>query len=129
LTKPLTPFDIAATAANLADAKKASGITVLDTAQVSCLSDYFVVCSGDSKTQIRTIAETIEQHLARKGLQPVGRERDSAFKWCLLDYGDVIIHVMHKTEREYYQLEQFWNHATEVPQSQWLSPESQSQAS
>ena len=61
------------------------------------------------------IAETIEHTLARKGLQPVGRERDSAFKWCLLDYGDVVIHVMHKGEREYYQLENFWSHANLVP--------------
>lgn len=125
----MTSFDIAATAANIADARKASDITLLDTAQISCLSDYFVVCTGESKTQIRTIAETIEQSLARKGLQPVGRERDSAFKWCLLDYGDVVIHVMHKTEREYYQLEQFWSHAAEVPQSQWLDPSLQTQAS
>ena len=125
----MTSFDIASTAANVADAKKGVDILMMDTAQVSCLADYFVLCSGESKAQIRTIAEEIERTLAREGLQPIGRERDSAMKWCLLDYGDVVIHVMHRSERDYYQLEQFWSHTSEVPQGQWLSSAVQSQAS
>ena len=129
MTQPLTSFETAAIAANVADAKKGLDILMLDTAHISCLSDYFVLCSGESKAQIRTIAEEIERVLSRKGLQPIGRERDSSMKWCLLDYGDVVIHVLHKTEREYYQLEQFWSHANEVPQTEWLSPALYSQAS
>ena len=116
-------FALAALAANIAESKKASETVLLETGQVSYLADYFVICSGESSTQIRTIADDIEKRFKQRGLTPIGKERDAASKWALLDYGDVVIHIMNRQEREYYQLEHFWSHANVVSQEEWLVDE------
>lgn len=117
----IEPFELAVLAANLAESKKAVDTLVLDTGKVSYLADYFVICSGESPAQIRTIADTIEKAFKQKGLEHIGVERDQSNRWCLLDYGDIVIHVMHRSERQFYQLENFWNHANVVAQEQWLN--------
>lgn len=116
----LTPFDMASLAANLADDKKAVDTRILETAQVSYLADYFVICSGESKAQTRSLTDEIEHAFRKLGFSPIGQERDKDYRWCLLDYGDVVIHVMNKSERQFYQLEHFWNHANEVDPKRWL---------
>jgi ribosome-associated protein len=115
-------FELASLAATLAESKKASDTLVLDTGTVSCLADYFVICSGDSAAQIRTIAEEIKKAFRTQGQEPAGSEQDSTNKWHLLDYGDVVIHVMQRAERQFYQLEHFWNHATPIPPESWHLP-------
>lgn len=115
-----TPYEMAVLAANLADDKKALDIRVLDTAHVSFLADYFVICSTESKAQTRAVTDEIEDALKKRGLDPIGVSKDSDAKWCLLDYGDIVVHVLNKQERQYYQLEHFWNHASEVHESEWL---------
>lgn len=117
----LTPYEMAVEIANLADNKKASDVLVLETGQVSYLADYFILCSGDSKTQVRSLTDEIEHMLKQQGSSPIGQERDGDFRWCLLDYGDVVVHIMNKKERQYYQLEHFWNHASEISREQWSS--------
>jgi ribosome-associated protein len=121
----MTSFELGALAANLADDKKAKDILVLDTERVSCIADYFVLCSGESSTQIRTIADTIEKEFKALGTETLGRERDQSGQWHLLDYGDIVIHVMTPQAREFYQLEQFWNHANVVPRASWQRPSRQ----
>lgn len=118
--QPIEPFDLAALAANLAESKKAIDTLVLDTGKVSYLADYFVICSGESPAQIRTITDTIEKAFKRRGLERIGSENDQSHRWCLLDYGDVVVHIMHSNERQYYQLENFWSHANVIAQEQWL---------
>lgn len=117
----ISAFDLAVLAANLAEAKKASETLVLDTGKVSYLADYFVICTGDSPAQIRTIADEIEKAFRKRGQVRIGTEQDKTYKWCLLDYGDVVIHVMHRNERQFYQLENFWSHANVVSQDKWLN--------
>lgn len=119
-SKPtITPYEMAVLAANLADDKKAQDIRVLDTANVSFLADYFIICSTESKTQTRALADEIEDVFRKRGLNPIGISRDTEARWMLLDYGDIVVHVMHKQERQYYQLEHFWNHASEVHVAEW----------
>lgn len=115
----ISAFDLAALAANLAESKKAVETVVLDTGTVSYLADYFVICSGESPAQVRTIADEIEKAFRMRGQERLGAEHDKTYKWCLLDYGDVVIHVMHRSEREFYQLENFWSHATVVAPALW----------
>lgn len=121
----LQPFEMAQMAANLADGKKATDIVLLDTGKVSYLADYFVICSAESKTQVRTLTDEIEKAFKKLGLLPIGEERDQDFKWCLLDYGDIVVHIMNKSERQYYQLEHFWNHANPIAPERWLYPSQQ----
>jgi len=123
--EPISAFDLAALAANLAEAKKASDTLVLDTGKVSYIADYFVICSGDSPAQIRTIADTIEKAFKKRGQLRMGTEQDKTYKWCLLDYGDVVIHIMHRNERQFYQLENFWSHANVVAPETWMDPQLQ----
>lgn len=113
-------FEMAALAANLAESKKAVNTMVLDTEKVSHMADYFVICSGESSTQIRTIADEIEKQFKNRGQLPLGKEKDASYRWCLLDYGDIVVHVMNPEEREFYQLEKFWSHAVPVNKEKWL---------
>ena len=121
----ISAFDLAALAANIAESKKAFETLVLDTGKVSYLADYFVICSGDNPAQVRTITDEIEKAFRKQGQEPLGLERDKTYRWCILDYGDVVIHVMNRSERQYYQLEHFWNHASVVSPEKWLHEEKQ----
>ncbi len=121
----ISAFDLAALAANLAESKKASDTLVLDTGKVSYLADFFVICSGESPAQIRTIADEIDKAFKKRGQLRQGTEQDKTYKWCLLDYGDVVIHVMHRNERQFYQLENFWSHANVVATEKWVNPQLQ----
>ncbi|MEM0952339.1 MAG: ribosome silencing factor [Cyanobacteria bacterium P01_H01_bin.74] len=119
LSKPLDSFMLAAFAAQIAESKKAQDTIVLDTAQVSNLADFFIICSCESTAQLVTISESIEKQFKALGYHLMGVRPDRSKTWRLLDYGDVVVHVMNSTERAYYQLEVFWNHADFVPRALW----------
>jgi ribosome-associated protein len=106
--------ELALTAAEAALNKKAQDVIILELGELTVIADYFVICSGESTTQVRTIAEFIEHELARKGVMPIGREGVRHSHWVLLDYGDVIIHVFEEETRAYYSLEKLWMDAGTV---------------
>ena len=87
---------------------------LLDTRGVCSFADYFVVCSGDSERQIKTIYEEIEHILKGVGILPHHREGTVDSGWLLLDFGGVIVHVFASSEREYYQLDKLWSQASTV---------------
>jgi ribosome-associated protein len=102
--------------ATSADERKGAEITILHVAEVSYLADYFVFVTAFSKPQVRAIAQTMEAN-AKDNLGRVPRRTEGVADatWVLLDYGDVIAHVLLPREREYYNLEAFWGHAERVP--------------
>jgi ribosome-associated protein len=108
-------YQIAQAAIIAADDRKGENIVLLAIGDVSSLADYFVIASGLSKTQVRAIAnaveDAVEEKLGRKPRNIAGLQ-DST--WVLLDYGDVIVHAMMDKEREYYGLEAFWGHAPKL---------------
>ena len=106
--------DVALTAAEAALDKKALDIIILELGELTFIADYFVICSGESTTQVRAIAEFIEQELAPRGIRPLGREGLNFSHWVLLDYGDVIIHIFEKETRAYYGLEKLWMDAKTI---------------
>ncbi|XVJ50684.1 MAG: ribosome silencing factor [Vampirovibrio sp.] len=116
---PSSALEWATWAAYLADSKKALDIQVLKTEDVTTLADYFVICTGQSKPQARAIAEEIAYVFRHAGNTAIGDERDVANTWCLLDFTDVVIHVMQAEARDFYSLEKFWNHAELVPAQAW----------
>lgn len=91
--------------------KKALDITVLDIRDVSILADYFVICSGGSNTQVKSIADGIKEKLQESGYELGHMEGYREEKWILLDYRDVVVHVFHSREREFYNLEKLWGDA------------------
>jgi ribosome-associated protein len=106
-------------AANAAESKKANGTVVLDVGQVTLLADFFVITGGDSPNQVRAIVEAIGESLSKLGYSQKAVEGKKEGRWVLLDYGDIIIHVLHERERNFYRLEQFWNHALIVARDEW----------
>ncbi len=90
------------------DDKKAEDIKILDISSLTSMADYFVICHGNSNTQMRAIADEIEDKLKEEGLAAQSREgKDSAF-WILMDYGDVVAHVFSRESREFYAIENLW---------------------
>ncbi len=106
------------TAANIAETKKGVSTMVLDVRQVTLLADYFVIVGGDSTPQVRAIVEAIEAGLSALSYPPRSIEGKRDGRWVLLDFGDVIVHVLQSKERNYYKIEQFWNHALIVDHRQ-----------
>ncbi len=111
---PLKSRDVALLAAAAARNKKALDVIILELGELTVIADYFVICSGESTTQVRAIAEFVEQEMARKGVTPIGREGIRFSHWVLLDYGDVIIHIFEKETRAYYGLEKLWMDARTI---------------
>ncbi len=84
---------------------------LLDTRGVCSFADYFVICSGDSERQIKTIREEVEHALKSEGISPHHHEGTVDSGWLLLDFGDVIVNIFASPEREYYQLDELWSQA------------------
>ena len=111
----ITSTQIAYLIAEAADDKKAQNIVLLKVAEVSYLTDYFVVVTGFSKPQLRAICDSIEQKVAENlELEPIRIEGKTDGRWVLIDYGEVIAHVFLPEEREFYNLEAFWGHADRI---------------
>lgn len=111
----LSVKELALTIAEAGLDRKAGDLLVLRVTDVSYLADYFVMMSGYSNVQVRAIANTIEQEVEEKcDRKPLRTEGKAEASWVLLDYGEVIVHVMMPSEREFYDLEAFWGHAERV---------------
>lgn len=103
---------------NAAAEKKAIGVTILDLRELSTIADYFVIASGTSRPHLSAIAEAIRDTLKKQGFLPYHQEGDDGSGWVLLDYGDVIAHVLGESERQYYDLERLWRGAKVISISQ-----------
>lgn len=106
--------ELAQLAAFAAGDKKAKEIRILDIRSISSVADYFVLCSGSSTTHVKAIADSVEESLTKKGLLLHHMEGYQNGKWILLDFGDLVIHVMQQDERSFYNLERLWGDAIEV---------------
>lgn len=91
--------------------RKGADLVVLDLRGITSLADYFVIVSGRSDTQVRAIAEEIEERSRRAGKRPLSVEGGRSGQWVLLDYGDVVVHVFYGPMREHYDLERLWSRA------------------
>ncbi len=88
--------------------KKGFDIKALDIKKLTPITDYFVIVSGNSTNQVQTIADEIEEKMFEAGYEVIGKEGKESSRWILLDYGDIIVHVFHKEDREFYDLENLW---------------------
>jgi len=107
-------LDAALAAARAAMGKQGRDLAILDVHELIVITDYFVICSGTSERQVKTIVEEVERAVRDLGEKPVRREGDADSRWVLLDYIDVVVHVFAQEEREYYDLERLWRDAPEV---------------
>ena len=95
-------------AAKLADEKKALDVIVLDLRKLTNITDYFVVCSGESDTQVRAISGHIIEQLRKEKVNYFHCEGEQNAVWILIDYSDVVIHIFELETRQYYELERLW---------------------
>ncbi len=108
-------YRMALSAARAAEEKKGGDIVLLDVSQISTLADYFLLISGYSLTQVRAIARAIEEKVWEEWQQSPRRiEGQESSSWILIDYADLIVHVLMQEERDYYDLESFWIQAQRV---------------
>ncbi len=107
--------NVAKLCARAADDKKASNIVILDIANLTSFSDYFVICSAPSERQVQAIIRNVEDELKSRGLRPMGIEGMNTSSWVLLDLGNVVFHCFTDSAREYYDLEGFWIDAERIP--------------
>jgi ribosome-associated protein len=97
-----------------AEDKKAMNIVVLDLKEVSLIADYFIICHGNSDTQVQAIATEVRKRAQDLGANIRGIEGVDSARWVLMDLGDVVVHVFHRDEREYYNIERLWSDAKVV---------------
>ncbi|NGO39780.1 ribosome silencing factor [Limisphaera ngatamarikiensis] len=99
----------------LADNKKAEDIVVLDVRKLSSIADYFVIASATSEPHLRAVLEEVTEKLEQEhGLRPFGVDGHQATGWVVLDYFDVIVHLMRSDVRAHYDLEGLWGDAPRV---------------
>lgn len=91
--------------------KKASNIVTMDMRGLMSSTDYFIICSAPTATQVRAIADSVEEKLGEEGVNFSHREGYSEGEWILLDYGDVVVHVFRDESRNFYALEKLWGDA------------------
>lgn len=108
-------LELARTAARAADDRKATELVALDVSEHFPLADIFLVASGSNERQVVAIAEAVEDQLLQAGVKARRREGMRGGRWALLDFEDVIVHVMHEEERAYYQVERLWKDCPTVP--------------
>jgi ribosome-associated protein len=111
--------DFALTAAQVADERRCGDIVVLDLKGISPATDYFVIVTGTSDRQMRTVADEICEAAREHGLQRFGRAGYEQARWILLDFIDIVIHIFDAEYRDYYDLELLWGDAKRL---KWEKP-------
>ena len=107
------------------DDKKGKDIKVLYTADQTTLADYFIICNGTSNTQVRALAEAVEEAMSKAGEEPHHIEGHRGGQWTLLDYSAVVVHVFTEEGREFYGLERLWSDAQPVDVSGYLAADAE----
>ena len=115
-----TSEKLASVIARILDDNKAVDVVILNVEHVCSLSDFFIIATGTSTTQVRGLTETVKKKVKEIFKRiPMGDETERTNRWNLLDYGEVVVHIMHSNERENYQIEKFWSHAMKLNRETW----------
>ena len=106
---------LAVAAAQAAVDKLAVDLVLLDVSEQLVITDAFVLASAPNERQVRSVVDAIEERLRGLGAKPLRREGENDYRWVLLDFADIVVHVMHSEEREFYALERLWKDCPEIP--------------
>jgi ribosome-associated protein len=107
-------LELARTAAAAADDKLATTVAGIDVSEQLALTDVFVIVSAATDRQVGAIVDEVEDKLREVGAKPMRREGEREGRWVLIDYGDIVVHVQHDEERDFYELERLWKDCPEV---------------
>jgi ribosome-associated protein len=89
--------------------KKAKDVMALKVKEISSFTDYLLICSGTTETQVQAIASAVQQYMKKEGILPLGVEGEKSGQWILLDYDDVVISIFQESIRSFYAIEDLWN--------------------
>ncbi|HET8987052.1 MAG TPA: ribosome silencing factor [Humibacillus sp.] len=107
-------LQLAKVAALAAEEKIAEKVMAIDVSDQMPLTDVFVIASAPSERQVGAIVDEVEDRLRELGSKPLRREGEREGRWVLIDFGDIIVHVQHEEERDYYALERLWKDCPEI---------------
>lgn len=118
----MTTKELTKTALNALLDRKASDIVLLRVTQQTTLADYYVICTGTSNTQLRAIADAVDESMSKQyGLEPKSIEGYRSASWILLDYGSVIVHAFKNDTRQFYDLERLWSDSEKLDVQEFLA--------
>ena len=111
-------LELIVTAARAGGEKKGEQIVAFDVSEQLAITDAFLIISASNERQVGAIVDAVEDALREAGAKPIRRERQRDGRWVLLDYGDIVVHVQHEEERQFYALERLWRDcpAIELPE-------------
>lgn len=116
MTATAESAQLAQIAAQAAADKLATDIAIIDVSERLAITDVFVLATGNNERQVEAIVEEVEEKLRRRaGVKPLRREGQRDGRWVLLDYSDLVVHIMHAEERVYYALERLWRDCPFLP--------------
>ncbi len=105
------------------DRKKAESIQAIKISDLTIIADYFIIASGNSSTQTKTLAEEVEYQMSQAGIEPERKEGHNGSNWVILDYNDIVVHVFYKETRDYYQLERLWSDGEKIDIEKFITEE------
>ena len=111
-------FEAAKAAFKAIDEKQGIDITVINISEVSVIADYFIIASASNSNQLKAMADEVEQQLYKTGWKLKYSEGFQSKTWILLDFGDIVVHLFSKEEREFYNIERIWADAKVVSEKQ-----------
>ena len=107
-------LELARAAAHAAAEKLATTIVGIDVSEQLAITDVFVIASAETERQVGAIVDEVEDSLRELGAKPVRREGQRDGRWVLIDFGDIVVHIQHDEEREFYELERLWKDCPEI---------------
>jgi ribosome-associated protein len=108
VTAAAEAIDMAEVAARAAAAKLADDVVVIDVSDQLVITDCFVIASASNERQVNAIVDGVEEKMREAGYKPARREGTREGRWTLLDYVDIVVHIQHQDERDFYALDRLW---------------------
>lgn len=103
--------------------KKAKEIRIIKVSSLTTVTDYFVVASGTSTTQVKALSDEVEYKMKESGERALGLEGYTSAAWILIDFGSIVVNVFHEREREFYSLERLWQDGEEIDVNEFIEGE------
>jgi ribosome-associated protein len=106
---------MATIAARAAASKLAKNVVVIDVSEQLVITDCFVIASASNERQLNAIVDEVEEKMRQAGYKPARREGTREGRWTLLDYVDIVVHIQHQDERNFYALDRLWRDCPTIP--------------
>ena len=109
-----TAAEVAKVIADVLDAKKGRDVKIIHVEEKTVIAEYFVLCTGNSSTQVKGLVGEVEYQLERRGVTPYNVEGRDNNSWILMDYSNIIVHVFSREAREFYNLDKLYGDSSTV---------------